>query len=330
MFALTKLKRSPWQSRNSNSGFTLVELLLVIAIIAVLSAMSLGVLRNAQDDARAGATQARIAQVESLLAILLEDYEVRRLPISNRDLAAYVAANPAQGAGGNIQTFLQVRLLRRQILMDIISSEIPRAFFNANGELALNPDLGKFPSNQPPVVNGATNSIGFEEWLRTNYPMAPGGALPLELADELANRVPAGVKSLERLIDPDMDLPGEYLYAVLQRMDVDGTPAVETIGNAAIGNTDDDRFPELIDAWDEPLQLRIWQVDAVAAATNAGNYPGTSTPVVFQDVPAADIDFDSVDADGVPLGYVGFNPQIPRQIDKIRFQIFSPRLGARN
>ena len=340
MCVTKKLKRSLRQSRGSNSGFTLVELLLVIAIISVLSLMSLGVLRNAQDNAKSAATQARITQIESLFAILLEDYEVRRLPISNRDLAAYVRGNPAQDENGDsMKVFVQVQLLRRQILMDIISSEIPRAFINDAGELVLNPDLGKFPSNERPIVDGSPSEFGFDGWLRENYPNAPlGGSPSLDplLAQELANREPAGVRSLERLAsassEPDnvFDLPGEYLYAVLQRMDIDGTPAVETIGNAAIGNTDGDSFPELIDAWDDPLQLRIWQVNAVPAASNPGSYLGTGSAVIFQDIPGEDIDFDQVDADGVPMGYVGLNPQVPREIQQIRFQIFSPRLGARN
>ena len=324
MFATKKQKRSTWQSRNL-SGFTLVELLLVIAIISVLATMSLGVLRNAQDNAKAAATQARITQIESLLAIQLEDYEIRRLPIGNRELAAYVIANMATDEDGRLKVFVQLQALRRQILMDIINSEIPRAFFNDTtdpGRYSLNMDVGKFPSETPAL---GQDGIGFKQWLDNNYTESIGGLL---LSDRLSNLRISGIESFKRLDVEDFDLPGEYLYAVLQRMDIDGTPAVELIGNAAIGNIDGDAHPELIDAWGEPLQLRIWQVDVKDPGELAGD-PGRyadGSPVIFEDVDT--LDFDLIDEDTLfPTGYVPLTAQIPRSIQQIRFQVVSTRIA---
>ena len=330
MFATKKQKRSTWQSRNL-SGFTLVELLLVIAIISVLATMSLGVLRNAQDDAKAAATQARITQIESLFAIQLEDYEIRRLPISNRELAAYVRANMATDEDGRMKVFVQLQALRRQILMDIINSEIPRAFFNDStnpGRYSLNTDVGGFPSTQRALGQDGGVGIGFTEWLDNNYqnPIVPDGPV---LSERLSDLKTSGIKSFARLNDGDFDLPGEYLYAVLQRMDIDGTPAVELIGNAAVGNVDGDPYPELIDAWGEPLQLRIWQVDVKDSGEftgEAGLYPDGVTPVIFEDVDT--LDFDVIDEEtSFPTGYVPLNPQVPRVVQQIRFQIVSTRIA---
>ena len=330
-----KQKRSHEQLRNL--GFTLVELLLVIAIISVLATMSLGVLRNAQDSAKSSATQSRITQIESLLAIELEDFEVRRLPISNRDLLAYVRANPALDIDGDaIKVFVQLQSLRRQILMDLISSEFPRPCLvdtdddGAADTFVLSIDVGQFPSDIGPItaVDGdddpCAGGNGFRTWLDENYgnPVNINGTETL-LSDRLDQAKTSAIRSLLKFNQPGFDLPGEYLFAVLQRLDVDGTPAVELIGNAAIGNVDGDAYPELIDAWGEPLQLRVWQVDSTPNL-ELGMY-ADGTAVINDDVDV--LDFDLLDGSGVPTGYVGLDPRISREIRKIRFQVVSTRMA---
>jgi len=298
---------NPKMNPGLRSAFTLVELLIVITIIAVLSGLSLGVLASAQNDAR--------AQIESLLAVQLEDYEVRRLPISNRELVDYVRANTA--AGDTTPVLVRVRALRRQILMDIINSEIPRPRFNTTtSEFEVNSDVGNFPSTVPGA--DITGAADFTTWLNDNYG-APLSASGPTLAARLAGLETAGVQSLAPLNDPFFDLPGEYLYAVLERMNIDGSSGIELLGNQAIDDVDGDTFPEVVDAWGEPLQLRIWQIATVEPAPVGGS----TSPVVYTDVAA--IDFDDLET-GSPKGYTLLNPSIPREIRKIRFQVVSTRV----
>ncbi len=75
-------------------GFTLVELLLVISIIAILSTLSLAMIRTAQVEARTSAAEARIAQIQTILSIYVEDMEFRKLPFSTSDLEKFVSVNP--------------------------------------------------------------------------------------------------------------------------------------------------------------------------------------------------------------------------------------------
>ena len=93
-------------------GFTLVELLFVIAIIAVLGALSAGILSKARKDAQISATESRITQIEAIMQTVMEDFEVRRMPFRNSELPENL-------------TLTAVRNLRRQIVAGMILAEYP-------------------------------------------------------------------------------------------------------------------------------------------------------------------------------------------------------------
>lgn len=340
----------PLSTRRIRSGFTLIELLFVIAIIAVLSTMALGVMRKAQDDAKEAATLSRISQIEAILQIELEDYEVRRLPVAISTLFNSSLNNPlyndnnSDGYPDNMGVL--VRNLKRRVLQDIINAEMLRPLLavdgannpirDADGNLTFtfNDDMGKFPTER----RAGTGLVGFAAWLDNYHP-----GLRAMLSNVPSSRVGAWANFRSTLDTSDstatnyyekFNLPGEYLYQMLVSMDFDGAPAIEVLGNQAIGNTDDDAFPEVVDAWGQPLQLRIWQVSAVEVAAGPGQpKPITSgetdiwedkTPVIDPTFP--EIDFDFKNADGIPQGYSVIDPTIPRDTTKLRFEVISSRL----
>ena len=49
----------------------------------------------------------------------------------------------------------------------------------------------------------------------------------------------------------------EYLYAVLQSTQFNGISALEAMGERAFADTDDDGFPEVVDAWGNPMAFQI-------------------------------------------------------------------------
>ena len=121
----------------------------------------------------------------------------------------------------------------------------------------------------------------------------------------------------------DFNLPGEYLYAILERINVDGTPAIEFLGDAAVGNTDGDGFKEVVDAWGEPMNLRLWQIEGLEVADRDGNPPpGTD---VWEDKEATP-DFDVRDSFGIPFGYKVLDPTETRELSKIRAEVASQRI----
>ena len=104
--ASSKVIGKPW----GRGAFTLLELLIVIAMIAVISVLTLGVLRGAQDDARTSATQALISQLNSILHQRHESYQVRKLGIQLNQVSGEVR-----------------RQIRQMVVADIIRIEMPRS-----------------------------------------------------------------------------------------------------------------------------------------------------------------------------------------------------------
>ncbi|MGA2031100.1 MAG: type II secretion system protein [Thermoguttaceae bacterium] len=91
-------------------GFTLVEILVVMVIIAMLAAMTLGALQLTRDNARRAGTKATIAKINSIIQRKYESYLTRRVPM------------PALPATMTRQAVLQARL---NALYDLMRMEMP-------------------------------------------------------------------------------------------------------------------------------------------------------------------------------------------------------------
>ena len=96
----------------------------------------------------------------------------------------------------------------------------------------------------------------------------------------------------------------EYLYAILQTTQYNGVSAIEAMGNRAFGNTDGDAFPEVVDAWGDPIIFQIEMYDEDDSELFIKQDPAVSFPSQNFDVPAeftsmvdlqTGTDFDDVD-----------------------------------
>ena len=127
---------SKFKTKSSRLGFTLVELLLVIAIIAIIASLGVGVMAQAQNDAAIASTRSRMSMIEKILEVELEDYEVRRSPVSFQSIGLLIGASSLQNPG-NSRTLLHAKNLKRMIIADLIRAEMPDGSQNS---------LGSFPS----------------------------------------------------------------------------------------------------------------------------------------------------------------------------------------
>lgn len=232
------MKNSYLTIRNSRTrgrlAFTLVELLLVIAIIAVLASMAVGVMAQAQNDSAISATRSRIQILESLFETELENYEVRRSPVPLNVIGSLVNNVPdatwADSGPSDAAFLLHVKNMKRMIMADVIRAEMPEGSVPAVPELV-------FPT---PPFSAYLSSLGLDPRVLVRY--AP--------------------KSVYRWTGRTVDSAAansENLYTILSRIDLDGTPAVDTLGSAAIGDSDGDGELEIVDAWGEPIVFQFRQ-----------------------------------------------------------------------
>ena len=292
--------------KSPRHGFTLTEMLFVVAILAVLGTMTAGILGKAQKDAQIAATRSRITQIEAIMQTVIEDFEVRRLPFRNAQLASQ--------SGATKRT--EVLNLRRRVVAAMLQAEFPSALFDVTNNVFIpNPEIGQLITTTDPI-GGATDD--FQSWLDNAY----SSTFTMALKTEVETAEMSYWQSFTG--NAFLDQPGEFLYLILQRIDIDGSSALESLGPNVVVNTDGDMFPEIVDAFGDSMQLRIVQVQATSDSPASKN-------AIWTDVAPANINWEQSSPIGIanfkiPNGYQFLNPAIPRSLNKIRFQVVSPNL----
>ncbi|MCH2182064.1 MAG: type II secretion system GspH family protein [Mariniblastus sp.] len=253
------VKRPEWVP--GQHGFTLVELLLAVAIIAILSTLSVAMIASAQREARTSATEGRINQIQTILSTYIEDMEFRKMPFRTSDLDNLVVWSgnvPVGGANPDRERYYKTQQVIGQILVDYLNVEMPYQSFDEDSRTWDTCQLGLFPSlsvnpdcsNPAGIVTllqaPASQSALVRQWyfLRpTQGDFNAGNVLGVEGRVPSSGRIP--------------HLSGELLYQLLDKVDSDGASALESLGNGARGNVDGDNYPEVVDAWGDPLDFAL-------------------------------------------------------------------------
>jgi prepilin-type N-terminal cleavage/methylation domain-containing protein len=87
-----EIRVSGFGFRTSTRGFTLIEMLVTISIIAILSGLMFGALQMARASAREDATKATIAKLNNIIMARYMNYRTRRVPLSMQGLSPADAA----------------------------------------------------------------------------------------------------------------------------------------------------------------------------------------------------------------------------------------------
>jgi prepilin-type N-terminal cleavage/methylation domain-containing protein len=216
-------------------GFTLVELLVTIAIISILLMFSLGAVFMAQESARGARTEAVIQKLHTLIIERWESYRTRRLPISTSGV------NPSAAAVTRLTT---VRQLMRVEMPDRYT-DLLVGFTGPTDVVRNRPGLQAAYLRRLPGING--NSTFTQVQSVVEDFISPSIGAQNQSAECLYLIVTVGLRGDDRAVFKDRD----------------------------IGDTDQDGMPEFIDAWGQPISFLRWAPGFVSdlQPLNASNLP---------------------------------------------------------
>lgn len=217
-------------------GFTMVELLVAIAVLTILAAVAMSALANLEERAKIERTKTIIKRIDGYLMERWESYHSRPLPLRM----------PATDVGA-----VNVATIRLRAIRDLMRMELPERATDIDtriGPNATNPiapvNLTQgltYPSNHPVVALRGTplpamqiNQLPsvFSRYVRTV------SAKPIEWADTYAQ--------------------SECLYLILSGMrDAESSP-LDFLAPSEIGDLDNDGMKEILDGWGQPIWFLRW------------------------------------------------------------------------
>lgn len=251
-------------NKMKRNGFTLLELLIVVAIVGTLMSLSVVVMYGFVTQAEEEATSATIQKINRMLEERIEAFDRAfkgtRKDVAIRDMLALLAdpdlnGNQADGIFGVKDAVVEI--LAKKALF---RREFPQRF-----EERLAFETGA------PLVAGLPNSM-YEAIC------APAARVRLGLADTVALSDPAIVAEVAARFAAGASTPetesSELLYFALIKSASYGAAAVDSdrFTENEVRDTDGDGLPEFIDAWGQPLRYYRWPTRLI----------DTNPPVPFQ------------------------------------------------
>ncbi len=207
----------------SRTGFTLVELLVTISIIAVLASLVLVGLAGVQETARRDRTRAQIAKIDSMIGEKWESFRTRRLPLV---LPPNLPLNERE--------MLRVEAMRALMVMEL-------------------------PDSRREVRDALTSTPNSSLWLA--YRRAARRFLINKHRLNESSTPLASTPQFNNIINQywsDNQESAECLYLILSQIFEDDQAALEFFPERERGDVDNDGMPEIIDAWGTPIRFIRW------------------------------------------------------------------------
>lgn len=267
--------------RIPKSAFTLVELLITMAIIAILAGLLLGVAARAGERGREARTKAMIGRLHTLVMEHYDTYKDRRAPLADEVVDA-INSNLAPRNRGPALAEARLYALRELMLMEMPDrwSDVWLTALPGNATAA-----ATVPAAQPPLYLDASGGGSFN-----------GGVTPLNEAYRRQCRASIeGINSItgnRNTVDNLLDNQGaECLYMVVMLATADGE-ARTLFNESSIGDVDGDGAPEFLDAWGRPINFLRWAPGYESdLQTNANSLDSDESAWINQ----ADADHDPFD-----------------------------------
>lgn len=289
MIATQVFQLDAWKRRRPS--FTLVELLIVIAIIGIMIGMVMYTLAGAQRDALNSRTQATIRKLNNIILHRWEEFRYRAVrtnipdsflePYDTPDGRKQLPISPREGA--------RVRMM---MLRDTMRMELPDRYT----------DILYPPTIYKVAVYTADNAAPYSDTSNDSV-LTPDRTVPGAYNNFRRKMVTTGalggtystlsVGQLGLPIPSPANQDAELLYQIVATSNYNGTNGLEFFRPSEIGDVDGDDFPEFLDGWGRPIRWLRWPVaygfvdPNLATTTEAASLRPTDSQLNDTSVPDA-------------------------------------------
>ncbi len=281
-----EMKRTALGKWSTRPSFTLVELLIVIAVIGIMAGMVLYTLAGAQKDASIAKTQATIRKLNEIMLAKWEEFRYRAVKVHLPPEAL-----DTRVIAGQKQTLLSPKegaRLRMMILRDTMRMEFPDRY----SDILYAPityNLVFLTADNPAPLSNTNNDVAVSPLIAREVPgiynnfrrrFVTTGAI----IGNPTTITPGAVGSLNPGITEEYQ-GAELLYQIVAASNFEGSSALEYFRASEIGDVDGDGMPEFLDGWGQPIRWIRWPagygfVDSASlAAAGLGSSPDAAMKV---------------------------------------------------
>jgi prepilin-type N-terminal cleavage/methylation domain-containing protein len=220
---------------HDRGGFTLVEMLVTITIVAILAAVVYGAMAAAENTAKIAKTRATIAKLHRLIMARYESYKTRRIPI---DMFMQI------GTTTHISTPLtplEMATVRLEAIREIMRIELPERV----NDVIIQPTSGSV---------GAFTSSG---WSKLSRNASSRKMQPTSISQAYYTywQQQESQGRRWRSQTSNTHISAECLYMIITMACPGGR---EQFSENEIGDVDRDGWPEFIDGWGRPIYFMRW------------------------------------------------------------------------
>lgn len=258
-----KQHRKSLRSRRLVPSFTLVELLIAITIMGIMIGMVLYTLAGARRDSLTARTKGTIKKLNEIVIARWEEFRYRAIKVNVPD--GVLVPSLDLGPGNPMMAPLSPRegaRMRMIILRDVMRMEFPDRFTDITTSPCFYKAAVFTGDNVPPYANTyIDSSIELDRTIPSVYntfrrKLGLGSFTGNMLATAPITTVPVGSRPAS--FPSETLQSAEMLYMLIANSNYNGANGLEFFRPSEIADTDDDGFPEFIDAWGNPILWIRW------------------------------------------------------------------------
>jgi prepilin-type N-terminal cleavage/methylation domain-containing protein len=250
---LSKNNRHPepnlCDAARGRAGFTLIEIMVSLVLISILSGMVMVGIRSTQQHSRQVATRGLIKRIDLVLRTKWDEYRYRPLAVQIDNTAWTYDPNrtPPQilpESAGRVR----LMMLRDLMRMEMPDRRTDLVAINGTNVTRRGPTVIETATSTYDDASGQPNEFR----IKTQIPWDPRtGNYESYLA-----RITQAYANGNQWTSANES--AECLYMILSSTTVNGISALDVIAPVQIQDTDGDSFPEIVDAWGNPISWIRW------------------------------------------------------------------------